>query len=716
MAFFIREKSVKLLTFVGIWILRIFIFMFDVLTFPLYFVYQRSWRKIILACETRASIIKRTPESITFKPVEQMSPILEKFIHKNIKTMDECFDSAVEQHSHKSMLGTRKILSEEEEIQTCGKVLTKWVMGEYKWKSYSEVNEMAIHFGRGLRELGLNPRNKICIFADTKEEWMISAQGCFKQNLAIVTLYANLGDDGIVYGINQTKVTHVITTHDLLPKFKKILPKTPGVIGLIFIEDQIKHTIITGYKPGVSIKSFSKVIELGCTSKFRCENPCEEDTAIIMYTSGSTGTPKGVVLPHRALIACIQGFILCAGPPKFNDIYLGYLPIAHILELLLEILWVWLGVPIGYSSPTTMIDTSTKIKKGGKGDCSVLRPTLMSAVPMVIERLYNGFIINIAKQGYFMETFLCFCYKYKSFYRKVGMTTPIMDALIYKKMRAVVGGKVRRIWSGGASLSPDIHDYVRCALSIPIQNGYGLTETCALATAMDEHDHSSGRAGAPFRGVLIKLINWEEGNYKISDDPPRGEVVISGNNLATEYFKLPEETKQSFITDQLGNTWFLTGDIGEMAPNGTLKIIDRKKDLVKLIHGEYIALGKIESELKTSNFVESMCIYGDALESYCVALIVPNKAKLTTLAETLGLEHKAFEDLCSDKQLNYVIQKELQDLGNILGLNKFEIPGAITLVTEEWTPESGLVTSTSKLKRKIIQDFYQKEINSMYDK
>ena len=235
MASYNRQQNAEIISIVGIWILRIVIFMFDVLTFPLYFAYQRPWSKIRYARETRASIIERTSESITFKPVEKTSPILERFLHENIKTMDKCFESAVAQHSCKPMVGTREILVEEEEIQSCGKVLKKWTMGEYKWKSYFKVNEMATRFGRGLRELGLDPRNKICIFADTKEEWMISVQGCFKQNLTVVTLYDNLGDDGIIFGINQTNVTHIITTHDLLTKFKKILPKTPAVVCVIFL-------------------------------------------------------------------------------------------------------------------------------------------------------------------------------------------------------------------------------------------------------------------------------------------------------------------------------------------------------------------------------------------------------------------------------------------------------------------------------------------------
>merc|ERR1711981_1199151 len=136
-----------------------------------------------------------------------------------------------------------------------------------------------------------------------------------------------------------------------------------------------------------------------------------------------------------------------------------------------------------------------------------------------------------------------------------------MDALIFKKMRAIVGGRVRFLLSGGAPLSPDTPDYVRCALSVPLVQGYGLTESCACGTIMDKDENSTGGAGPPLQGVLIKLINWEEGNYRVSDDPPRGEIVIGG------------------------------GDIGEMAHDGILKVVDRKKDLVKLNYGEYVSLG-----------------------------------------------------------------------------------------------------------------------------
>ncbi len=167
------------------------------------------------------------------------------------------------------------------------------------------------------------------------------------------------------------------------------------------------------------------------------------DPAIIMYTSGSTGVPKGVVLPHESLISTVRAFHFVVDSPRPKDIYLGYLPLAHILELLSEMTMVVQGIPVGYSSPNTMIDKSTKIKKGHKGDCSVLKPSCMCAVPLVIDRIYKGIQENISAKGIFFKRLMDFCYRYKSYYRQKGMNTPIMDAIFFKKMRAIVGGRIR---------------------------------------------------------------------------------------------------------------------------------------------------------------------------------------------------------------------------------------------------------------------------------
>ena len=193
-----------------------------------------------------------------------------------------------------------------------------------------------------------------------------------------------------------------------------------------------------------------------------------------------------------------------------------------------------------------------------------------------------------------------------------------------------------------------------------------------------------------------------------------GEIVIGGGNVATGYFQLPEKTKESFFKDEHGLRWFRTGDIGEVGPHGTLKIIDRKKDLVKLNHGEYVSLGKVESLLKTCPIIESICVYGDPSKAFVVSLVVPDRNKLTVLAEKLNLSTLSFEEMCTNAVIAKEVLKEMSAHAKKVKLEKFEIPGAVSLCPELWTPESGLVTAAFKLKRKPIQDYYQKELKAMY--
>merc|ERR1719516_591085 len=182
-------------------------------------------------------------------------------------------------------------------------------------------------------------------------------------------------------------------------------------------------------------------------------------------------------------------------------------------------------------------------------------------------------------------------------------------------------------------------------------------------------------------GMEVKLVNWEEGHYRVTDTPrPRGELVIGGNSVAKGYFKNDKMTAENLITEG-GKKCFRTGDVGELWEDGNLRIIDRKKDLVKLQLGEYVSLGKVESQLKTHPLVENICVYGDSYQSYTVAVMVPIRNALEKLAQEL---------------------------------EKFEIPRIVTLVPEAWTPESGLVTAAFKIKRKVIQTFFQQDIDQMY--
>jgi len=302
--------------------------------------------------------------------------------------MEKVFRFAVRQHGQKAAVGTREIIAEEDEIQPNGRVFKKFVLGDYQWRTFTQTDSEAESFGRGLRELGLKAKENVVLFAETRAEWLIAANGCMKQNMPLVTLYATLGEDALIHGINETEVTCVITSQDLLPKFKNILPCTPNVAVLIAIEDALKPLDLKGYGDSVKILPYHEVIRLGEMSSKTGLLPTPHDTAIIMYTSGSTGPPKGVLMSHQNVMSSMLAYTNVATIYE-NDVYMAYLPLAHVLELIAESMCMLFGIPIGYSTALTMTDNSSKIKRGSQGDASVLRPTIIASVPLILDRIYK---------------------------------------------------------------------------------------------------------------------------------------------------------------------------------------------------------------------------------------------------------------------------------------------------------------------------------------
>ncbi|XP_017066171.1 long-chain-fatty-acid--CoA ligase 3 isoform X3 [Drosophila eugracilis] len=709
-------------------------FVYDIITLPVYLVLQKPWKrrqdsrrvkaKLInpkmLVDESKyapddieAKIVKNDDNELTYRTTDPPRDVHVKMLQENIDTLEKVFNYVAKTYTSKRCLGTRQILSEEDEVQQNGRVFKKYNLGDYKWKTFTEAERTAANFGRGLRELGQKPRENIVIFAETRAEWMIAAHGCFKQAMPIVTVYATLGDDGVAHCITETEVTTVITSHDLLPKFKTLLDKCPLVKTIIYIEDQLQKTETTGFKDGVKILPFNQVVKSGQDSKFEHVPPKGDDIAIIMYTSGSTGTPKGVLLSHKNCIATMKGFVDMV-PIYPDDVLIGFLPLAHVFELVAESVCLMTGVPIGYSTPLTLIDTSSKIKRGCKGDATVLKPTCMTSVPLILDRISKGINDKVNSGSAFRKALFKFLYQYKVKWVQRGYKTPLIDKLVFKKVAKLMGGKVRIIMSGGAPLSADTHEQIKTCLCLELIQGYGLTETTSGATVMDYRDMTYGRTGGPLTVCDIRLVNWEEGNYRVTNRPyPQGEVLIGGECVSQGYYKLPGKTNEDFFEDD-GQRWFKTGDIGEIQADGVLKIIDRKKDLVKLQAGEYVSLGKVESELKTCGIIENICVYGDPTKQFTVALVVPNQNHLEELAQKHGLGDKTFEELCSSPIIEKAILKEIAEHARKCKLQKYEVPAAITLCKEVWSPDMGLVTAAFKLKRKDIQDRYQHDINRMY--
>ncbi|XP_071041001.1 long-chain-fatty-acid--CoA ligase 4 isoform X2 [Parasteatoda tepidariorum] len=706
------HAAMDMKTKVLLFLTKCVIYIYDILTFTVYFLYQQPWKRWKA---DRTIWAKNIREDDPYSPCVRLvrnviNPI------EGINTMDELFRMSVVRYGTKKCMGVREVLSEADEYFKNGKVFKKINLGEYKWFSYVDIDEKIETLTKGMLELGLQPRKPIIIFAETRIEWMLVCQVCFRLNVPIATLYATLGEEGIIHGINETEVTHIITSQELLGKLKSIISKTPAITHIVYMEN-IKPADTKGFPEKVSVIPFSQVEKTGanCDPISKPDPPGPHDIAVIMYTSGSTGIPKGVKLTHKNMVVTASGIVDCIPVLKPNDLYIAYLPLAHTFEITTECYFFVVGVPVGYSSPITLTDKSTGIMPGCKGDASLLKPTIMIAVPLMCDRIRKGVMEVMKKKSPFAQQFFQFAMNYKLFWHKKGFKTPILNRLVFNKIKEMVGGNVRVMACGGAPLSPDTHDFIRMCLDVRMVQAYGMTETAASATIMALEDYSTGRCGAPLSSCYMKLVDWPEGNYHATDKPhPRGEIVIGGDCVSPGYFKNDALSKECFKEED-GVRWFYTGDIGEMYPDGTYKIIDRKKDLVKLQYGEYISLGKVESELKTCPLVDNICVVGNGLHDYLVALVVPSVEQLKVLGKSLGKGELSLHELCQDPAIINAYTKAIVEQGQKSRLQRTEIPTKVKLCAEEWQPETGLVTAAFKIRRKIIEQFYQKSINEMYN-
>jgi len=704
-----------------IWILGIVAFLkglarlYDLIIYIPWMVIDNPRWKRKQSAKIKARPVSEQPNA-PYRTVDCFHELTVSMYHECV-TLDDLFIRAVRLFGPLDCLGTREFLAEEDEKQSNGKVFKKLILGEYHWETFDEVSHRISNLGSGLRALGQKPRSNICIFADTRAEWMITAQACFRYNFTLVTLYATLGEDAVVHGINEADVTHIVTTGDLLPKFKNILNRMPQVTHLVYMEEQGKLAQLDGFPSNITVHSMKQVEDIGSRPEHigtAVSKPTREDLAVIMYTSGSTGLPKGVMISHGNLMAGMSGQVERVVELSPSDTYIGYLPLAHVLELSAEIGSISSGVKIGYSSPNTLADTSSKIKKGTPGDATVLKPTLIAAVPIIMDRLYKGVWEKVNGGGPLVRALFKFFYDYKL--RKInrGYDCPFLNRSIFAATSKLLGGRVRMMLSGGAPLSSDTQKFMNICFCCPIGQGYGLTETCGAATVQHVWDLSTGRVGAPLQCNEIMLRDWVEGGYTSKDTPnPRGEVLIGGGNVTMGYYKNPEKTKEDFITIN-GQRWFCSGDIGQFEPDGCLKIIDRKKDLVKLQGGEYVSLSKVETVLNLCPMIDNVCVYADPMKMFTIGLVVPNQKAVGIFAKSLGLDTEDLDAICKNEAVEKEVLKSLSEFAKKGKLERFEVPAKITLVTDIWSPDTGLVTDAFKLKRRNIEKQYQDDITRMY--
>eukprot|EP00300_Choanocystis_sp_HF-7_P037005 c52986_g1_i1.p1 GENE.c52986_g1_i1~~c52986_g1_i1.p1 ORF type:complete len:691 (+),score=140.77 c52986_g1_i1:54-2126(+) len=653
---------------------------------------------------------------------------------ESVHTVYDIFSKSVSDYSSRPGAGYR-LLTNREMIPDpkTGKKFEKLSFeNEFTWISYGEWGEYVRNIGSGfVRFAGLRPGDRVLIYAETQRDWMSSCFACYNHNLTVVTAYATLGADAAAYAINSTKSKFVVADSKLLPILLTVTDKCPTLEAIVTMTDVDQDLKAKIEAHNIKVCTLAELAELGKREPAEMSPPSRDDVAMIMFTSGTTGNPKGVVLPHSAIVCAMAGLdIKTRELITAVDVYMAYLPLAHIMEVVAEISMVKQGCALGYGSPHTLTSTGVKLKEGQIGDIVVLKPTIVVFAPLILEKIYNSIQSKVANATGLKKWMfgIALSSGLKNFDEGQVGASFIWNSIVFKNVQALTGGRLRLILTGSAPLDGNVHKFVQTCFNCPVRQGYGATETCAASVLQDLRDNSVSSVGPPLPSCCIKLLDWEEGGYRFADKDnpaigkPRGEILIGGSLVTSGYLvdpenpdpEIEEKNAHDFSVDEHGIRWFHTGDIGQVAPNGSISIIDRKKDLVKLQQGEYVALSKVEGVLKLSPYIENAMVHVDPRQNYCTALICPAFNMLVPSCVDKGWGNDA-EELCSKPEVIAMVFESItvEAKGKLSG---FEIPAKIHLVppSRTWTPENDLLTAAMKLKRKPIINAHEAEIEALY--
>uniref|UniRef100_A0A4W5NS85 Arachidonate--CoA ligase n=1 Tax=Hucho hucho TaxID=62062 RepID=A0A4W5NS85_9TELE len=525
----------------------------------------------------------------------------------------------------------------------------------YEWLSYREVADKAECIGSGLLHRGHSQTGDkhIGIFSQNRPEWTISELACYTYSLVCVPLYDTLGLEAIEYIIDQAAISTVIC--DLAHKARLILDCVSGK------EHTLKTIVLMeAFDEELVARGQQSGIEILSLKDFALKSLCgllqpptPEDLALICFTSGTTG---GVILVHGARIGYFQGDI----------------------RLLMD-------------------------------DLKTLQPTVFPVVPRLLNRMFDK-IFGQANTP-LKRWLLVFASRRKHAEMMNGVVRKdsLWDKLIFKKVQNSLGGRVRLMITGAAPVSPTVLTFLRAALGCQFYEGYGQTECTAGCTMSMPGDWTAGHVGAPLPCNYVKLVDVTEMNYFAANG--EGEVCVKGPNVFKGYLNDPEKTKEAL--DQDG--WLHTGDIGKWLPNGILKIVDRKKHIFKLAQGEYIAPEKVENIYIRSDPVAQIFVHGDSLQACLVGIVVPDPDFLPGWAKKKGIEGSYLE-MCASKELKNAILEDILRLGKEGGLKSFEQVRDISLHTEMFSVQNGLLTPTLKAKRTDLRSHFREQIDLLYAK
>ncbi|KDQ56037.1 hypothetical protein JAAARDRAFT_36828 [Jaapia argillacea MUCL 33604] len=649
---------------------------------------------------------------------------------EGIDTVNDILAYAAREHGTKDALGWRDIVEIHEEEKDVKKVVggkeiiekKKWKyfeLSEYKYISFLQVQEAVSEVSRGLIELGVTPDDIFNIYAQTSVTWQLMAYGCTTISTAIATAYDTLGESGLTHSLNEPECVGIFTNADLLPVVSRVIANVPSL--RIIIYDETPAASLTeslkATREGIVVMSIDELRALGKTKPeepLKARIPSKDHIACIMYTSGTTGAPKGVVITHANLISSVGAVYTLLGHLfTKNDTFLAYLPLAHILEYIVEMCLFFVGLTTGFGRVKTLTDQSVR---KCLGDIREFKPSIMVGVPAVWEQIRKGIIQKVNSGSSFKKSVFNGAMSVKK--ANVPGLTQLVDTAVLGQVKAATGGRLRFALSGGAALSRETQEFLNLALVTMLQ-GYGMTESCGMCAILPPELMQYGVVGLPVPSIEIKLLDVPEAGYVANNHPQQGEVCIRGPSVTKGYYKRDDLNNDETIFTKDG--WLRTGDVGQWNADGTLSLIDRIKNLVKLSGGEYIALERLESIYKSCNLVSNICVHANSDAKQPIAIIIPHEPHLrAALAKNggkfdhLDIEHTHLPELCHDAAVKELILKECNAAGKKNGFKTMELLQGVVLGPEEWTPQNGMTTAAQKVQRRKVAEKFHKEIAELY--
>lgn len=565
------------------------------------------------------------------------------------------------------------------------------VNGVWEGKTFKEIGEAVELVGSGLKSLGIKRGDKIAILSNNSSRWAIADYSISGLGAIIVTVYPTLTNPHIKFIFNDSETKYAfVENEEQLEKTKSLVEECPNFKGFILMNDgdQSWQDVIGFSSLMEKGKSFKN--ESGFDLKDHSQSINENDLLTLIYTSGTTGNPKGAMLSHKNLVSNIVN-----GRKAINignqDVLLSFLPLSHSYERMAGHFSAFSG--------GARIYYAESIESVGENMVEV-RPTIMTSVPRLYEKMYAKIIDKVNNDPAIRQKIFWWAIKIGKlatpFLLKqerptgmLGLKFGLAEKLVFSKIKEKVGGRLRFFASGGAPLSKEIAEFFASA-TILILEGYGLTETSPVISINTPNKVKFGTVGKPIEGVEIK----------IAED---GEILCRGDNVMVGYFNNPEATAE--VIDE--NNWFHTGDIGEIDEDGFLRITDRKKNLIVTSGGKNVAPAPMENALILSKYIEQSIVIGDK-RNFISALIVPAFENLNQWAVEEGINN----DYLNNPKTIQLFENEVREA--MKNFAKYESVKKFKLVPDEWSVDSGELTPTLKVKRKVVEKKYAELIDSIY--